>query len=418
MASNLLFVHYAGLPGIRGSERCLLDLLSHLDRGEYQPIVWCNTPAMAEAVTALGIPVELSPMQMLFDLNGPHFAWGAYRQQVQTAKRLIDKYQIALIHANSAAPTQWLAGVAKSRGLPLLCHLHTHYDFSLRLRLRLHEANMLVGINPHILASFAADGMAQTRLQMVLNGIDTERLLAPAEDPAVEPINDLNELSKDLLPADICFAAAGALTAMKGHDLLISAVANLHQQGIKAQLLIMGQGEERENLQAQITTLGLTGYVLLLGEQAHPVSILRTQVDVFVSASRLEAFGLVFAEAGLVNLPCIAPRVGGIPLVVKHGQTGLLFAPESVSELTAAMRQLNDNPDLRQTLGQAAGRHIRQHFTIQQHVAAMSHCYQRLLAGDLAHAPDNRPLFSQIRALGHYLYAKLAGKKPRVTQYA
>ena len=103
-AIPILFTHF-GDDWIRGSERCLLDLLSHLDRSRFTPVVWCNSPRLAAALAALNAPlvVQLSSFPLLFGWQAPRADWRGYRRLKREGRALIRREQIQLLHANSSA---------------------------------------------------------------------------------------------------------------------------------------------------------------------------------------------------------------------------------------------------------------------------------------------------------------------------
>jgi spore coat protein SA len=76
-------------------------------------------------------------------------------------------------------------------------------------------------------------------------------------------------------------------------------------------------------------------------------------LDVLVHPSRIEAFGLVVAEAQAAGTPVVASRVGGIPENVRHGETGFLVEPDQPGEIAARVLELLDDPDKRQAFGEA-----------------------------------------------------------------
>ena len=75
--STVLFTHY-GDNWIRGSERFLLDLLSHLDSSRFRPIVWCNSEIMANEVRHLDVPLIQSEFPLLFGWQRPRCAFNAF----------------------------------------------------------------------------------------------------------------------------------------------------------------------------------------------------------------------------------------------------------------------------------------------------------------------------------------------------
>ncbi|MGL5481308.1 MAG: glycosyltransferase family 4 protein, partial [Aeromonas veronii] len=106
-ATPVLLVHY-GEDWIRGSERCLLDLLAHLDRSRFTPLLWCNSPTLAAEAATLGVETMVEPFSLLLGWQAPRFDLAAHRRLSRRARALITERQIGLVHANSAAPCQWL----------------------------------------------------------------------------------------------------------------------------------------------------------------------------------------------------------------------------------------------------------------------------------------------------------------------
>ncbi|MDE5876024.1 MAG: glycosyltransferase [Muribaculaceae bacterium] len=136
------------------------------------------------------------------------------------------------------------------------------------------------------------------------------------------------------------FVATGSLLQLKGHDLLIASFANLPRD--TAELIIIGEGPERKNLEIQINSLHLEDNVKLVGfKNRNEISEIYSKADCFVLASRRETFGVVYIEAMLAGLPVIATRCGG-PEDFVHENNGLLIETESVEELSKALKKMID----------------------------------------------------------------------------
>lgn len=370
---TILFVHY-GDNWIRGSEGCLLDLMSHLDTDRYRPLLWCNSQALVEAAQALHIEVVRDDFPLLLGWQAPRLNMRGWSSLVSKGKQLVEQHQVDLIHANSAAPMQWLNVVARLCQRPLLTHLHARYPARDRLTLGLHHSAMLVGVSQPVVDHVLQDGMPKERTRMIANGIDTQALLA-------QPVVDLRA-RLNLDTDDFLLATVGSLIHRKGIDIIIKALQQLTLQGLPAHLAIIGDGEERQSLQQLSHQLGLSQRVHFIGEQDRIASLLRGGVDVFVSGAREEVFGLVLAEAGLCQLPVVAPRVGGIPAVVDDGQTGLLVASEDPQAMANALALLQRHPQRRRQMGLAGKRRVMQRFTIERNVEQFDQLYQRLLSDD------------------------------------
>jgi glycosyltransferase involved in cell wall biosynthesis len=370
--SAILFTHY-GEDWIRGSERCLLDLLSHLDKDKFTALLWCNQPSMANEAKKLGIKVYCCEFPLLLGWHAPRFNIRAFLGLIRQAIALIDKHQITLIHANSAAPCQWLNFAARKRHIPLIAHLHSFYQLRDRLTLGLYQVPLLIGVSSYVINDLKNDKMPNSRMQVIANGIDTQKLLAQKR-------LDLRP-ALDIDVGDFVLATVGSLILRKGVDLIIAALAQLTAaKNCPVHLLIIGSGEQENNLKQQIKDLDLQQRITLLGEQKNVHGILRGTADLFVSAAREEAFGLVLAEASLAGIAVVAPAVGGISNVVIDGHSGILVPPEDVNALSAAIEKLYANPSLRGVMGKAGRQHVLDNFTIEKNCQQFEHLYGQLLS--------------------------------------
>ena len=375
LPSTILFTHY-GEEWIRGSERCLLDLLTHINRNKYRPVVWCNSPIMAHEVRRLKVPV------IQFDLplsvkQHQNFSINAIYHLFKQGLQLVDKHRVKLIHANSGLPNRWLNLVARARHTPLLVHLHSHYPLHERITHGLHHVAMTVGPGQSVINQLLQDGISNKQCRIITNGIDSFK-----QDKKLHA--DLYSLFA-LDSHDFLIATTASLIKRKGIDLIINSIHRLIDQGIPAQFIIIGNGPEYYNLLQQAQQLGIQDRVHLLGEQSNVAGLLRGGVDLFVSAARDEAFGLALAEASLCQLAVIAPAVGGIPNVIKNRLTGLLFPAQDITAMTQSICRLYYNPELGIAMGKAGRRHVLSHFSIQRYVQQFEQLYSCMLQNSSMH---------------------------------
>jgi glycosyltransferase involved in cell wall biosynthesis len=141
-------------------------------------------------------------------------------------------------------------------------------------------------------------------------------------------------------------------------------------------LVLVGEGPERPHVQALAAELGVADRVLCLGALPH-FSEWLGRADLFLLPSETESFGLAALEALACGVPVIASDVGGLPEVVRHGETGLLVPPGDPAALAAAVASLLDDEPRRQRLGQAGREDAVARFAPEPAVLA----YERVLAG-------------------------------------
>jgi glycosyltransferase involved in cell wall biosynthesis len=168
------------------------------------------------------------------------------------------------------------------------------------------------------------------------------------------------------------------LVPTKGIEVALQALARLKGRPIR--LRIVGEGTHRyeASLRELAQGLGVQHRVDFAG--AVPPAKLAQEygsADLLVLPSWYEAFGIVLAQAMAVGLPCVASNVGGIPSVVRDGETGLLFPPGDARALAAALQRLED-ASLRQRLGER-GRTEAQRFDLETRLDDLLAMYQRTI---------------------------------------
>ena len=141
---------------------------------------------------------------------------------------------------------------------------------------------------------------------------------------------------------------------------LIDCVSELLATGSKVHLLVAGDGASRTALEHHAERLG--PFCTFLGSvDAVDMPPLYNAADVFAYPGLAEHIGIVYLEAQACGTPVVAFASGGIPTVVKNGDTGLLTEPLDRGAFLAALRRLIDHPSLRSAMGQAGVQYVRMH---------------------------------------------------------
>jgi len=166
-------------------------------------------------------------------------------------------------------------------------------------------------------------GRPRSIVHVVFNGISA------AEMAPVPPNTDA---------ADI--VSVGEFRRIKGTDILLDAVAELHRSGRRVTLAVAGDGEEGPALRDQVARLGLTDSVRFLGHT--PARQAFAHGRVLVMPSRADSLPYVAIEAGGAGIPIIASRVGGIPEIL--GSDDATVSPEHPGLLAQAIAAALDDP--------------------------------------------------------------------------
>ena len=190
----------------------------------------------------------------------------------------------------------------------------------------------------------SAFGIDPEQIRVLANPVDLDRVRAAMAEPI-----DIAVLPPGDAPLIV---AAGRLAEAKNYPLMIAAFATLRQQ-MPARLCILGQGELDAEVRQLIAASGLSGSVSLAGFQANPWKYI-AKADVFLLTSRYEGFGNVLIEAMALAVPVVATASAGTRDIVDHGVDGLLVDSHTPEAVTAALRRVLENRDLRASLSSQA----------------------------------------------------------------
>lgn len=166
---------------------------------------------------------------------------------------------------------------------------------------------------------------------------------------------------------------------VKGHDILVRALAKVRDRGVPLTVVTAGDGNERPAIEAQAAQLGLgPEHIRFLGFRSDVPDLLAA-ADFFVLPSRMEGLPLAVLEAMSHGLPIVTTRIGGNPEVVTDGEHGLLVPIEDPDALAAALVRIAENPDLRRTLGEAGRKRVEKEFTFVEMTRKYQAIYDRLV---------------------------------------
>jgi glycosyltransferase involved in cell wall biosynthesis len=357
----------AGHGPLRGADRVTLTLIDGIDPTRYRFVLLTCHLALAEACRARGVPVEFTPIRMLFV---PRPRLRDVIDLVRFARltaRLIRRHDVALIHSINGNSCAWLFPAALWCRVPLLAHIHNYWSRRMRLLIGAHLADRIVGVAEGIMRGFRNDPISARRTSIIYNGLD--ELTAPPVDRAVAR-------AEFGLGADrVVIALIGYLVALKCGDVAIAAMRALPPDvAARATLLIVGDGPERTTWEAQAAGLP----VVFTGQRDDVHHLLRNIIDIVILPSDSEAFSVVLLEAAAAGLPRIGSNVGGIPESILDGVDGVIVPVHDSAALAAAITALVRDPALARRYGQAARARLQAEFSVAAFLARFTAVYDEL----------------------------------------
>lgn len=175
----------------------------------------------------------------------------------------------------------------------------------------------------------------------------------------------------------------GRLAWQKNPVAAIKTSLALSDLGLDHELLLAGDGPDREQVLAAIRDLRAEASVRVLGPIRDTAAFL-AGIDIFLTTSRTEGLPYAGLDAMAHGLPIVGFDVPGIRDLVDHGVTGLLTAPGDLDELAGHIARLGRSEDLRRSFGDAAQRRAQNDFQLRKQLDELSLLYRSLAAGRVA----------------------------------
>jgi glycosyltransferase involved in cell wall biosynthesis len=198
------------------------------------------------------------------------------------------------------------------------------------------------------------------------NGIDPAQFSPAADGPRTKQNRYI-----------LCVAE---LQEYKAIDVLLHAAVPLLTSDPSLTLVLAGDGPLRADLESLASRLGVRRQTMFLGTQGAPeIARLLRGCEAMVLPSRMEPFGIALIEAMACKAPVVATKIGGIPEIVEHEMSGILVEPENPEALTAGLRRVLTDHDLRKKIVNNGYSRVQQRFGSTHNGAAYLTAFSSLL---------------------------------------
>ncbi len=183
----------------------------------------------------------------------------------------------------------------------------------------------------------------------------------------------------DISPDEFIFGVMARLDSQKGHEFLFEAVAKIAERRRDFRVLLVGDGDRREQLQSMADRLAISDRLIFAGFQSDVVGYYAT-MDVKVLPSLYEGLPLCVIEAMAMEKPVIATEVDGTPEVVQNERNGLLVPPRDSAALAKAMEYALNHQEEISVMGLEGRRWVKERFSLERQIEETEALYERLLA--------------------------------------
>jgi glycosyltransferase involved in cell wall biosynthesis len=358
---------------IGGGESHVLDLVKHLDRTKYEPVVLSFTDGpMINSLNQWGIKTHIIFTERPFNF----FLW-------KKVYRFLVEENVRLIHAHGTRANSNVFWAAKKLNLPIVYTVHGwsfHQDQTFFVR-KLREAGERLLTSKADLTICVSnnnyqDGISRVGLQrsIIINyGIDLEKF-----NPKKKYSNLKEELN--IAPDETLVGYIARITVQKDPHTLIMAIAEVLKMTSKVKFLVVGNGDLKDSMVNLAQKLKVESHVTFQDFRQDTPNLL-SGIDIYCLPSLWEGLPIGLLEAMTMEKAVVATPVDGTKEAVKDGFSGILVPQQSPIELAKAIIQLHENKQLIKFYGENARKSIEERFEVKRMVKEIENVYGKLLNG-------------------------------------
>ena len=383
---NILYFENVSVLG--GAAIVLRNLIKEIKREEeINLIVACPEGELEKVFREDGVRVEvvnskrivrtLNPLELL------SYFYNFFQVNLKLL-RIVKKYNINILHANSLGAHIYSFFAAKVARIPNVWHLHDilkERKLNRLLCIFLSKmANQIVVVSYAVKKSLVDFGINSNKIIVIYNGLDL-KFWNPEmfkEDYLSQKFN----INENLIKMGII----GQLNELKGQDIFLKAAIYLIRMGyVNLRYYIIGdelfkeENDYKDNLYKKVKVNHIEDYVIFTGKRNDIPNII-SFLDIIVICSRYpDSLPTVVLEGMAMGKVVIGSNVGGIPEMIINNETGVLIPPNDPEALANAILDLINRPYKIKEMGIKARERIKSKFTIEKNVEMVRNLYQELL---------------------------------------
>lgn len=374
MPKRILFLSY--LSGLGGGESFLITHLSRLHREKFEPhVLLASEGPLLDRLVRLNVSAEILPFQKNRSIVSA-------LALICALVRYIIHHQIQLVHINDMEYGKFGAIAARLCGVPCVWTCHGWwYASPIREAFYRVMIDRVVSVSSAVHESLTKRGILPTNKACVIHpGIDLDKFTPSAPDRTIAQ-------QWSLTPGHIIVAIVGRFQPIKGHEVFLEAARLVANSLPDVDFLIIGGnvfGVETDaanhaslvsRVQADPMLRQRVHFLPFQSDMSRAFSV----VDILVSASDAETFGMVHVEAMACGKPVVSTDRGGPQDIVNEGITGFLVPPRNPRALAGRITSLCQNPEQRAKMGEAGRARTLELFDANHQSALYQDLYRQLL---------------------------------------
>lgn len=378
----LKVLHLISSSGFFGAENMLIELSKGLGHTTFSPIfgVFRNQHnphlEVAEEAKRYNFPVKIFPCNGRLDLK-----------TLLSLRRFSEDQKISIIHTHGYKSNLYAlaASIGKKVHLITTCHNWLGDDPKMRFygwldKFFLNRFGRVIAVSDSLKQEILRHNISPRKVLTIYNGIDVDRFNQQKKSDCIRREFGIDESCKVI-------GTVGRLSEEKGHVYLLQGAKKVLKKYPRVVFLIVGDGPLRRHLEANSSQLAerriakagsFEAPIIFTGVRTDMPAIY-SLMDIFILPSLTEGLPMVLLEAMASETPVVATKVGAVPKVVEHDNSGLLIPKGDVNALTKAIIDLLANPQKAHFLAKNAYEKVRTEFSSQKMAERYAEVYKEVL---------------------------------------
>lgn len=364
---------------ISGGEVMLYELLKHLNKDKFQPIVILPTRGeLYDRINELKIPINIIEFNPFRKKNPIPFL----KTLFEICKVAITE-KIDLIYSNTDKLNSFVILASKILRVPSLCHIHlvSIQDISHQY---LRWNDRLIAVSQAAANSLINIGIPKEKIEIIHSSVDCSKFY-PDKTRGEKVWSEFG-----IREGDFLIGVVGRISKDKGLHILIDALSKIRKiVDKKIYLLIVGHNDSSGGcfffkeylnfLKNKIKNNGLQDIVFFTGFREDMPDIYNSLDLLVVPSIWEEPCAVVLAEVMATGKPVVSTKVGGTPEIIKDDYNGLLAEPNNINSLAECIRYMIENDEFRRRIGESALQSVLNHYEIKQNVLKHERIYEQIL---------------------------------------
>lgn len=354
-----------------GAKTHVLSLLKDLNANIEADLVCYMEGDFSREARDMGIPVTV------FD--------GGFRAGLAGTRKMIETGGYDIVHCHGSRANLTGAILKKGFDIPFISTVHSDYKLDYLGRplanltygslnkVALHAMDYRVCVSDKMRETLIARGFDANDLFAIYNGVDFSH-----PEPDISRAEWFKRIGCGFESDAIVVGIAARLDPVKDVATTVRGFAEAAKGCDELRLVIAGDGQDMEMLRALAQELGVSDKVFFAGWLSDMEGYYAS-VDINVISSISETFPYAVTEAARSGIPTVASRVGGLPRLIIHGQTGMLFEPGDHKTLAKCLLKTAKNNELRRKMGKAVYDKARREFSTESTCRRQLEIYEVVL---------------------------------------